>query len=243
MTQQCAEFELPFELQIGNLYGSQNIIVSCLTSQLCAEMLLSCAWPCAHPLFLSHCRRRWYCWDDVFCIHIKDQQYQIYLRNFWIHIGSLAQHYCPIPYYIIYRSSSIDPIDFGVSQQTWSEPMSNGEPKDRKICQELKFRGRVTSISVAAALNTAAHISVIMIISKQERRWNKSIMNESSATTSMKYLTLKRRDYLYKRIDGCGISPLSKVERPTAAGSRQLCVYRESARVKGTPSHCHHLEK
>ena len=45
--------------------------------------------------------------------------------------------------------------------------MSNGEPKDRKICQELKFRGRVTSISVAAALNTAAHISVIMIISKQ----------------------------------------------------------------------------
>ena len=169
MTQQCAEFELPFELQIGNLYGSQNIIVSCLTSQLCAEMLLSCAWPCAHPLFLSHCRRRWYCWDDVFCIHIKDQQYQIYLRNFWIHIGSLAQHYCPIPYYIIYRSSSIDPIDFGVRQQTWSEPMSDGEPKDRKICQELKFRGRVTSISVAAALNTAAHISVIMIISKQAR--------------------------------------------------------------------------
>ena len=173
----------------------------------------------------------------------KTPTISIYLRNFWIHIGSLAQHYCPIPYYIIYRSSSIDPIDFGASQQTWSEPMSDGEPKDRKICQELKFRGRVTSISVAAALNTAAHISVIMIISKQERRWNKSIMNESSPTTSMKYLTLKRRDYLYKRIDGCGISPLSKVERPTAAGSRQLCVYRESARVKGTPSHCHHLEK
>ena len=57
----------------------------------------------------------------------------------------------------------------------------------------------------------------------------------------LSYLALKRRDYLYKRIDGCGISPLSKVERTTAAGSRQLCVYRESARVEGTPSHRHHL--
>ena len=57
----------------------------------------------------------------------------------------------------------------------------------------------------------------------------------------LSYLALKGRDYLYKRIDGCGISPLSKVERTTAAGSRQLCVYGESARVEGTPSHRHHL--
>ena len=68
---------------------------------------------------------------------------------------------------------------------------------------------------------------------------NKSLMNESSLPII--YLAPKRRECLFKRIDGRGISPLSKVERTTAAGSRQLCVYGESARVEGTPSHRHHL--